>query len=126
MAEAAALLFCDHAYVDPGSGKTTLLGIFTELRPTRYPTPFRHFVVYAMLRGEVGETGWLSFICRSANKDEELIRYRKNLIFASRKALPFIMQIGEFRFRRAGWYRFDLEFSGVNIASSLLYLHEAP
>jgi hypothetical protein len=124
MAEAATLLFCDHVYVDPGSGKPTLFGVFTELRPTKYPTPFRNFSVFAMLRGEPGENGTLSLECITATTEEVILESSKNLIFGRSEAIPFVFQIGEFRFPQAGWYRFRLEFDQESIAENLLYLHE--
>jgi hypothetical protein len=124
MARAAALFFCDHVFVDPGSGKASLLGIFTEMRPTRYPSPFRNFAVFTMLRGEPGENGDLALRCVCVSTEEVILEQRRNLIFNEFKAIPFILQIGEFRFPQAGWYRFELEFADESIAENELYLNE--
>jgi hypothetical protein len=124
MAEAAQLLFCDQVFVDPSSGKATLLGIFTELRPTRFPSPFRQFAVFTMLRGEPGENGTLRCVCVSASNGKILLQFEKNLIFGLQKAIPFVLQVGEFRFPEAGSYLFELYFSGAKIATNELLLHE--
>lgn len=125
MAEAAELLFCDQVYVDPGTGKVTLLGIFTQLRPTQFPSPFRDFVIFAMLRGDPGDSGLLRLTCMDAATEEILSQEETNQAFGiGRLTIPFVFRMGEFRFPRASWYLFRLEFAGENIAENMLYVLE--
>ncbi len=126
MVEASPLLFCDLAYVEPVSSKTTLMGIFTGLRANRFPSPFRSFTVFAMVRGDPGENGSFGFACIDAETDEVLYQEPERYVIFTEghETLPLTLPISEFRFPQQGWYRFVLTFAGETIAENKLFVRE--
>ena len=67
---AVPLLLCHLVYEDPISHNMTLLGMFTRLRATKFPTPYRDVSVYTLLSGDAGETGQLAMRCIAEATDE--------------------------------------------------------
>jgi hypothetical protein len=113
---AAALTVCNAVYEDPVSHNVTLLGIFTALRVTVFPTPYRDISVYAILRGSPGETGELILSCTSVASGRECASERQRIQIGELGKRQVHIRLGEVRFPEAGHYLFSLAFEGMVIA----------
>jgi hypothetical protein len=94
-------------FEDPDSGNLAVLGIFTTLRATKFPTPYRVLSIYALLTGSPGETAELEFQCVSAD-GEVLARETSRIVLGSLGKRHLNIRLDQLRFPEPGEYRFAL------------------
>jgi hypothetical protein len=125
MASAAALLLCDLVYSDHRTGNITLLGIFTAIRPSRFPSPTRAISAYALLEGTPAEPGELVLECVEEQTGQSQFRDSQRTQIGLNGKLHIHMRFGEaFSFPRPGRYLFTLTFNGELVAEQTIILQE--
>ncbi len=121
----ANLMLCNAVYEDPSSHNVTLLGIFTTLRATRFPTPYRDISVYAILKGLPGESGQLTLSCSSIATGLECAKERQRIQIGASGRRHVHVRLAEFRFPEPGEYVFSLIYDDLLIAEQELLVLEA-
>jgi hypothetical protein len=105
---ATPLLICDHVYEDPVSHNVTLLGIFTSLRATKFPSPFRVMSVYTQLEGDAGEFGDVTLRCESAADGRVIAEETYRVQIGVLGTRHVHIRLDDLRFPQPGPYRFSL------------------
>lgn len=121
---AVPLLLCHLVYEDPVSHNMTLLGMFTRLRATKFPTPYRDVSVYTLLSGDAGETGQLALRCIAESTKEVCAEETHRVQIGSEGKRHIHIRLGELRFPTPGVYRFELFFEGELIAEQTIQVWE--
>src|SRR5437660_9129399 len=106
MASAAAFLLCDFVWVDSISNNHTLLGVFTRLRASKFPTPFREISAFALLVGEPGEFGELALVCCVEDTGQVVYETGSRLAIGPEGKTQVHIGLGKFSFPQEGRYRF--------------------
>ena len=112
---ATPLLICDQVYEDPVSHNVTLLGIFTTLRATRFPTPYRVMSVYTQLVGDTGEFGAVTLRCESTAKRHLLAAETYRVQIGTLGTRHVHIRVDDLRFPEPGHYRFSLQVDDETI-----------
>jgi hypothetical protein len=113
---ASNLLLCNYVYEDPLSFNVTLLGIFTSLRATRFPTPYRSMMAYTLLIGDPGQYGELRLQCISETTGEVCHEQSARVQIGVRGQWHVRFWLDEIQFPAPGQYRFLLMFENDEIA----------
>lgn len=121
----ANLILCNAVYEDPASHNVTLLGIFTALRATRFPTPYRDISIYAILKGPPGETGQLTLSCTLLANGLECANERQRIKIGESGRRHVHVRLAEFRFPEPGAYLFSLIYDDLAIADHELLVWKA-
>ena len=121
---AGNLILCNAIYEDPLSHNVTLLGIFTAMRATRFPTPYRDISIYAILKGIRGQIGEISLACTSS-VGCECARERHRVQIGELGKRHVHIRLGELRFPEPGEYIFSLESDQQIIAQHELLVMKA-
>lgn len=114
--QAASLLLCNYVYDDPISRNLTLLGIFTSLRATKFPTPYRSMMVYALLIGDPGESGELKLECVADATQAACGEDRLRVTIGEQGKRHIRLWLDGVRFPTRGLYHFRLSFDDEPIA----------
>jgi len=122
---ATSLLLCNHVYEDPDSHNVSILGVFTTLRSTKFPTPYRVINVYALLAGEPGEVGELVFQCES-DTGELIAEETRGVLLGSLGKRHLQVRLDELRFPEPGKYRFTLMAEGKIVGEQSFLVEEKP
>ena len=121
---AIPLLLCDLVYEDPVSHNVTLLGIFTTVRATKFPTPYRIMSIYTQLIGDPGEVGELSLQCESVANGQVLAAESYRVQIGSFGKRHVHIRLDELRFPEPGSYCFSLLVENHAIAEQTILVTE--
>jgi hypothetical protein len=121
---AVPLLLCHLVYEDPVSHNMTLLGMFTRLRATRFPTPYRDISVYTLLTGDPGELGQLALQCIAQATGQVCAEETQRIQIGGGGKRHIHIRLGEVRFPEPGVYRFVLFFEDEPIAEQTIDVGE--
>ncbi len=112
---ATPLLLCDHVHEDPVSHNVTLLAIFTTLRATKFPTPYRVMSVYTQLVGDPGEFGEVGLRCESIATGQVLAAETYRVQIGTFGTRHVHIRLDDLRFPEPGSYRFSLHVENETI-----------
>ncbi len=103
----------------------TLLGIFTSLRATHFPTPYRSIMVYTLLSGDPGENGQLRLRCVSELTGEVSADESMRVQVGDQGMRQVRFWLDAVRFPESGPYRFTVTFEADVIAELTIHVQEA-
>ena len=121
---ATPLLICDQVYEDPVSHNVTLLGIFTTLRATKFPTPYRVMSVYTQLVGDAGEFGEVTLRCESTANGQVLAAETYRVQIGALGTRHVHIRLDDLRFPEPGQYRFSLHVEDETIGEQTILVTE--
>lgn len=122
---AIPLLVCHAVFEDPTSHNITLLGMFTRLRGTKFPTPYRDLSVYTLLTGTPAEIGQLNLKCIRESTGDLCAEESRRIQFGMDGKRHVHIRVGEVRFPEPDGYCFRLFFDDRLIAEHSIYVVEA-